>query len=131
MEMKIEAYNSHLEISNELAKFVDTLMQYNIDEQRIHQRTIYNRLYYAVYHKVLHENPNNDAIRNGTQAIHSHIKHHNTLSDFDKQLYNQLYTSRMWADYELTSRNIKRNHLMLLKNLLNKKIIVKSLNKGM
>lgn len=130
MEMKIEAYNSHLEFSNELKKFVEALMKHKDNEKRIYQRTMYSKLYYAVYHKILHDNPNNDTIRNGAQSIHSYIKQHNTLIEFDKQLYNQLYALRMWADYDLASRKIKRNHLKLLKSLLNKTIIVKSLDKG-
>lgn len=130
MEMKIEAYNSHLEISNELKKFVEALMEHEDNEKRIYQRTMYNRLYYAVYHKVLHDNPDNDAIRNETRSIHSYIKQHNTLIKLDRQLYDQLYALRMWADYDLTSRKIKCNHLKLLISLLSKTIIVKSLDKG-
>ncbi|HEB9343417.1 TPA: hypothetical protein RZK37_001726 [Campylobacter coli] len=127
--MEIEAYNNHLEISNELKKFVEALMEHKDSEERICQRTIYNRLYYAVYHKILYDNPNNQTIHNKAKTTHSYIKDNHNLKGLDKDLYENLYELRTWADYDLISRSLKPNLSKLMLNLLKKTIKVQCLEK--
>ncbi|MBD5165221.1 MAG: hypothetical protein HDT10_05300 [Helicobacter sp.] len=100
--------------------------RYKDKEDSISIRTMYNRLYYALYHKILHDNPNNRTLQGKTAGIHSYIKCNNNLQGFKQQLYNDLYTLRMWADYDIEEKEIKtKNSFNLFSVLFSGKIIVK------
>jgi len=111
---------THQEIANDFKQFTyecisneknikEILPSFNNDI--LYRRIIINRLYYALFHKYLHE----DHALQSSNAPGQHTTILKKLSSKDAklyQIYSKLYHLRIWADYN-TDNNSQASELNL------------------
>ncbi|EAI3897248.1 hypothetical protein BXA15_06360 [Campylobacter lari] len=105
-------YNNHLEFANDLFKFAEECLQQN---DNISFRMGIGRLYYAFYHKILHENIEELESKEETIHMHWHLFNNNGLSEFHKDKLLFLQRMRKWADYqtENSKKEVNVRHLIM------------------
>lgn len=110
-------YSNHLELAEELFKFAEECSKTN---DTIHKRMMCGRLYYAIYHKAIYDNPDS---KFETSNSHAYIRDNIDIGEMNSKLYKDLYYFRRWADYKIEgNKNIVKLHnfFQLYKKLFNK-----------
>ncbi|WP_348518085.1 hypothetical protein [Campylobacter sp. CCS1377] len=103
-------YNNHLEIAKDLFQFAEKCLEKN---DNISFRMGIGRLYYAFYHKILHENEEKLKSKESKQ-MHWHLFNNNGLPEHYRKSLLLLQKMRKWADYQTESHEKEVN----IRNLL-------------
>lgn len=76
-----------------------------IDDFDFFKRQFYSRLYYALYHKCLQQEPNlsQSETPNKHQIIENRLR---STNDVIYQLFRKLKSLRIWADYKLSEKDV-------------------------
>lgn len=105
-------YNNHLEFANSLFKFAEECLQQN---DNISFRMGIGRLYYAFYHKILHENEE-ELKSKGSKQMHWHLFDNNGLPERYRKSLLLLQRMRKWADYQTENykKEVNTRHLIMI-----------------
>lgn len=105
-------YNNHLEFANNLFKFAEECLQQN---DNISLRMGIGRLYYAFYHKILHENEEELKSKESKQ-MHWHLFNNNGLPERYRKSLLLLQRMRKWADYQTENykKEVNTRHLIMI-----------------
>lgn len=105
---KNSKYDNHFEFANDLFQFAKMCLKQN---DRISFRMGIGRLYYAFYHKILHENKEILESIKESKNMHAYIFDHNNLP---LSYYHQLKTlkrMRQWADYQTDANYLEKTKI--------------------
>lgn len=126
------SYDSHLDFANDLLEFCKALKKAPCTNEKIVTRMICARLYYALFHKALHDNQNTPPFNSESTQLHTHIKKH-IKDDKIRSLYAMFHEVRIWADYDKKQYSGKiqnlNNYIAQCEYLLKKNIQCQSLRK--
>ncbi|EAJ6735229.1 hypothetical protein ACOTVD_07785 [Campylobacter jejuni] len=118
-------YEDHLEFAKDLFKFAEECLKKN---DNISFRMGIGRLYYAFYHKILHENIEKLESKKETIHMHWYLFNENGLSDLHKNNLITLQKMRKWADYQTTNYKKEvntRNLIMMCQKIFQMSIEIK------
>jgi len=97
---------THIDLAKELCDFSKELCDkkeiFNENKQ-IYKKTIINRLYYSMYHKILHVLNKNLTGNSIHETLENILERNASNETIDKiyQLFRTLKSLRIWADYKL------------------------------